>query len=142
MQNTVYRFATEFPARYFIPPAFRKQINMHWKLIWTGTFQNRFQEKPHAIHLYNEHNERVKNLVPKEKLLILDVTKNGGDWKELCEFLGVKEPPENILFPHANDTKDFARKIEKMNSIGWTVIFICSSILVVVVAYLLYFFLS
>jgi hypothetical protein len=140
MQNTVYRFSTEFPIRYFIKLVLRKMINMQWKLIWTGTFQNRFQEKQYAIHLYNQHNERVKKLVSKEKLLVLDVTKNGGRWKELCEFLEVEEPPENVPFPRVNDTKEMEEIIQKINRLVWAVIFIGTSILVAVVACLMYFF--
>ena len=110
---------------------------MIWKLVWTGTFQNRFEDKEYAIDVFNQHNERVKKLVPKEKLLVLDVTKNGGRWKELCEFLDVEEPPESIPFPRVNDTKEFQGRIRMLNLFGWIVIFIGSSILVAVVARLM-----
>ena len=142
MRNTVYRVSTEFPVRYFIPPAFRKTVDMQWKLIWGGTFQNRFEDKNFAIDIYNRHNERVKELVPKEKLLVFDVTKKGESWKELCEFLEVEEPPENTPFPRANDTKEAAGKIRMVNIVGWTVIFIGTSIFIGAVAYLIPFFSS
>ena len=137
IRNTIYRVSTEFPIRYFIPPAFRETIKMQKELVWGGTFQNRLEHKDYAIHLYNQHNERVQKLVPKEKLLVLDITKNGGRWKELCEFLEIEEPPENISFPFTNDSNESNEKIQKLNRFAWTVIFIGISIFLVVIAYLL-----
>ncbi|CAF1462875.1 unnamed protein product [Adineta steineri] len=141
MRNTVYRVPTEFSNSYFLPGAFRRMINMHTKLVWAGTFQNRFEDKDYAINVYNQHNERVKKLVPKEKLLVLDVTKGEGRWKELCEFLEVEEPSENIPFPRVNDTKEMEEKLKKLNRIRWTMMLSGPSVLVAVVACLMYFFL-
>ncbi|XP_031562630.1 uncharacterized protein LOC116298352 [Actinia tenebrosa] len=51
------------------------------------------------IHIkrYQLHNQRVQQIIPKDKLLVFNV-KQG--WKPLCEFLGRKVPDEQ--FPRAN----------------------------------------
>lgn len=59
--------------------------------------------KENIIACYNEHNRLVEEKCPKDKLLVFDVTQG---WAPLCEFLN-KPIPENIPFPHANDTKEF-----------------------------------
>ncbi|RYP25033.1 hypothetical protein DL767_008502 [Monosporascus sp. MG133] len=50
------------------------------------------------------HNNWVRSIVPKEKLLEM---KLGDGWAPLCEFLGVPVPDEP--FPRANDTDAAAR---------------------------------
>jgi hypothetical protein len=54
---------------------------------------------PIGPQLYNHHNQRVRDLVPKERLLEYNV-KEG--WKPLCTFLGVKVPDEP--FPRLNES--------------------------------------
>lgn len=73
------------------------------RLIWQGTFNDRFLEKDEAIAIYQRHNEEVKQFVPPEKLLVYDV-KQG--WEPLCAFLGVPTP-SNTPFPHLNDRESF-----------------------------------
>ena len=70
------------------------------------TFEGRFEDKSHAIEVFNRHNEEVKRRVPEEQLLVYEV-KQG--WGPLCEFLGVEEPDN--LFPHVNDTAEIQRLI-------------------------------
>ena len=53
---------------------------------------------------YQEHNEGVRRVVPKENLLEFNV-KQG--WGPLCEFLG-KDVPD-VPFPHVNDRAEFRR---------------------------------
>ncbi len=47
--------------------------------------------KENAIRVFNEHNEKVRQTVPAEKLLVYDI-KEG--WGPLCAFLGVPVPEE------------------------------------------------
>jgi len=47
---------------------------------------------------YNAHNARIREIVPKDRLLIIENHKEG--WKPLCEFLG--KPVPNTAFPHIN----------------------------------------
>lgn len=56
------------------------------KIIWSGTFDNRFLNRSYKIEKINNHNKKVKERVSKDRLLLFDV-KQG--WKPLCEFLNV-----------------------------------------------------
>jgi hypothetical protein len=132
MRNTIYRFFTDFPVRFIAPRALR---SMGWKLVWTGTFNNRFADKEYAIDVYNKHNERVQQIVPKDRLLVLDVTKNGR-WDELCQFLEVPVP--DVPFPRSHETKDAEKMLKKMNKMGWTMI-IGASVVVALVGVGLYY---
>jgi len=51
---------------------------------------------------YRKHNERVRAIAPKEKLLEYQVQQG---WEPLCAFLG-KEVPE-VEFPRADDWKEY-----------------------------------
>ena len=59
------------------------------RLIWDGTFEGRFEDKPHAVEVFNRHNEEVQGSVPPDRLLVYEV-KEG--WGPLCSFLGVPVP--------------------------------------------------
>ncbi|GJJ06786.1 hypothetical protein Clacol_000982 [Clathrus columnatus] len=52
------------------------------------------------------HNERIKKLIPAEKLLIYDISQG---WDPLCKYLGVSKPDEP--FPHENETAMFIERI-------------------------------
>ena len=127
--------STAFPGSYTLPRLLKQML---WKLIWTGTFQNRFADKEFAINVYHRHNARVQQVVPKDQLLTLDITKNGGEWKNLCEFLNVPVP--DVPFPHSNDTDEFERRIEYSNKIAWCIIIVGSSILAAGLGSLIYFY--
>ncbi len=71
-------------------------------LIWNGTFGGRFEDKAHALSVFERHNAAVKAQVPPERLLVFDV-KEG--WEPLCRHLGVPVPDQP--FPHLNDTESF-----------------------------------
>lgn len=74
-------------------------------VIWEGTFGGRFEDRQHAIGVFERHVEEVKRRVPAEKLLVYEV-KDG--WGPLCAFLGV-EVPKRKPFPRSNDMADFRR---------------------------------
>ena len=80
---------------------------MNGEMIWRGTFDGRFEDRQHAIEVYERHNEEVRRHVPAERLLIYEV-KQG--WDPLCEFLEVPVPDEP--FPRLNDTQEFRRRIQ------------------------------
>jgi hypothetical protein len=75
------------------------------RLIWEDTFGGNFEDRQHAIEVFERHNEEVKRCVTAERLLVYEI-KEG--WGPLCEFLGVEEPEKP--FPHLNDTHT-ARKV-------------------------------
>jgi hypothetical protein len=85
-----------------IRPGVAEIVSMVNRLIWQGTFQQRFEDKEYALSVFNQHNEEVKNYVPPEKLLVYSV-KEG--WEPLCAFLGVPVP--DVPFPHLNDRENF-----------------------------------
>ncbi len=68
-------------------------------VIWGTTFSGRFEDREHAIGVFNRHNEEVKRYVPSDRLLVYEV-KDG--WEPLCEFLDV-EIPGGTPFPFLND---------------------------------------
>ena len=80
---------------------------------WNGTFDGRFEDKPHAIEVLERHNEEVKRRVPPERLLVYEV-KEG--WGPLCEFLGVPDPDEP--FPHLNDAAEMRRGIRVLRALS------------------------
>lgn len=86
------------------------------EIIWRGTFDGRFEDKPYAMEVFERHNEEVKRRVPPERLLIYEV-KEG--WGPLCEFLGVEIPDEP--FPHLNDTADMRRVVWILRAISFVV---------------------
>ena len=59
------------------------------------------------------HNDRVRSVVPPEKLLIYNV-KQG--WKPLCDFLGCEIP--NLEFPHENIRGELANTALKKTRLG------------------------
>lgn len=96
-------------ASWLVPPVrnIKRSVGIVDDLAWRTTFGGRFEDREHAISVFEEWNEEVKRRVPPEKLLVYDV-KEG--WGPLCEFLGV-EAPEGEPFPHLNDTRIFRTRV-------------------------------
>jgi hypothetical protein len=63
--------------------------------------------------VYREHNERVRAVIPRDKLLVINV-KQG--WKPLCEFLGVEVP--DVPFPRANVNSEDIRHFINSSNFG------------------------
>ena len=70
--------------------------------VWQKDFEGRFGDKAYALAAYRAHNERVKQLIPKERLLVYEVSEG---WEPLCAFLGVPVPEKP--FPRLNDRLSF-----------------------------------
>jgi hypothetical protein len=83
-----------------IIPFFRNMNRMVKSAVWDRLFDGRFEDREHAISVFNEHIAEVKRTVPKDKLLVFAV-RDG--WVPLCDFLGVPIPETE--FPHVNDRK-------------------------------------
>ena len=90
--------------------------NMAEEIIWDGTFDGRFEDRRHAIEVFDRHNEEVRRRVPGERLLVYEV-KEG--WGPLCEFLGVEEPDEP--FPRLNDKAEMRRRIRILRALSLAV---------------------
>ena len=69
------------------------------KAIWEGTFQNKLEDKDHAIAVFNSHIEEVRQVVARERLLIFEA-KYG--WEPLCSFLDVPVPVDKP-YPHKHE---------------------------------------
>lgn len=61
---------------------------------------------------YERHYDMVRRIVPKEKLLELDLSKLG--WESLCAFLG-KDVPRDTPFPRANESRVFRNQFRKLH---------------------------
>jgi len=72
------------------------------RLINDQTFGGRFEDREHAIGVYERHNEAVQREIPKERRLVFDVAQG---WDPLCAFLAVEVPHEP--FPRVNSTDEF-----------------------------------
>jgi len=75
------------------------------KLIGERTFNNDFSEA-HMIAVYERHNEEVKRVIPKDRLLVFEA-KDG--WEKLCPFLGVPIPDKP--YPNMNTTEEFQTRV-------------------------------
>lgn len=100
--NTIYQ--SSHPG-FFVSLLFPKLARfsaMTKKIVWKGTFDDRFNDKGYAIRVYEKHVEEVRKVVPAENLLEFSV-KEG--WKPLCQFLEVPVP--HGAFPNVNDQQEF-----------------------------------
>ena len=78
------------------------------------------------IELYHRHNAFVREVVPKDRMLELDLKRG---YEPLCEFLNVPVPTDErgnkVDFPHANDTETMQRGFKYASIIGcaiWCVV--------------------
>lgn len=83
------------------------------KMIWTGTFDDRFSDREHAIDVFERHNEEVRRTVPADRLLEYQP---GDGWQPLCDFLGAEVPEED--FPRANDTASLEGLAQRVRTEG------------------------
>jgi hypothetical protein len=84
---------------------------MHDRVIWSGTFSGRIEDRAHAKHVFEEHNAEVKRSVPTDRLLVYEP---GDGWEPLCAFLGVAVPDEP--YPHSNSSEDFGREMSRLGT--------------------------
>lgn len=79
-----------------------KSILLNNKSIWGRLFDGKFKNKEHALRIYEEHSEKVKQEIPEDRLLIFQVNEG---WEPLCKFLRVDVP--ETPFPRTNKKEDF-----------------------------------
>jgi hypothetical protein len=70
--------------------------------------------KENVIKRFKEHNQRVIDTCPKDKLLVFEVTQG---WEPLCKFLDLPVPDEP--FPNVNDTAHFKGIVRSMSMMGY-----------------------
>lgn len=73
------------------PPHYIRCANMARKIAMDGTFggPKNMRDKDAICKIFNEHVEYVKNKVPADRLLVLEL---GAGWEPLCAFLGKPVP--------------------------------------------------
>jgi hypothetical protein len=108
MSDTIYQ-PMKSPAPDGVPEIARLQNEMVRKAILAETFDNRFEDKAHAIEVFKRHNQAVRDAIDPARLLVFDV-RDG--WSPLCRFLGVPIPDEP--FPRLNDTATTQAMIRMM----------------------------
>jgi hypothetical protein len=110
-RRTIYHVRSTFPG-WVTPfvPRIRHLLRMLDRLIWDGTFDGRFEDRNHAIDVFNRHNTEARRSVPPDRLLVYEVREG---WGPLCSFLGVPVP-EGRPFPHLNDAEEFRSRIRRM----------------------------
>lgn len=99
--DTIYQ-PMKSPAPDGVPELVRLQSEMARKAILSETFDNRFEDKAHAIEVFQKHNQAVRDAIDPARLLVFDVREG---WGPLCAFLEVPVPDEP--FPRLNDTATF-----------------------------------
>ena len=120
-RKTIYEVqrATESPsyalASLLVPRMrqMRRAARIVGTLAWRDLFGERFEDREHAIAVFERSNEEVRRRVPDAKLLVYEV-KEG--WKPLCEFLGVEVPEKP--FPRLNDTREFRRGVRAIRALS------------------------
>ncbi|MDP6705377.1 MAG: sulfotransferase [Alphaproteobacteria bacterium] len=83
-------------------PAVLERRRMARNIILERTFGGRFEDRAHAIAVYEEHQAEVRAEIAPERLLVYEV-RDG--WEPLCEFLG--RPVPDTPFPNINSTTEF-----------------------------------
>lgn len=123
VKGTIYEISNNIPPIIMLlVPRARHIMTMIQRLIWGEVFDGRFEEKQHAIDVYNKNVADVIANVPKDRLLVHS-SKEG--WQPLCEFLD--KPIPDQPYPHSNEGKMFKRVIlvlKMLNILPWAVLLI------------------
>jgi hypothetical protein len=83
-------------------------------IVWGGLFGGRFADKDHALAVFHQHAERVRQVVDEERLLVFQATDG---WEPLCRFLDVPIP--DGPFPHLNEAASMQRVRRALTLLRW-----------------------
>lgn len=108
MIETIYQ-PMKSPAPDGVSDLIRLQNEMVRKSILSETFDNRFEDKAHALEVFERHTKEVCDAIEPARLLVFDVREG---WAPLCRFLEVPVPDEP--FPRLNDTASTKAMIQLM----------------------------
>jgi hypothetical protein len=103
MRQTIFEALTQ--SRDKIPERVAVHRRMTTTLVLEHVFHGRFEDSSYVRSVYRDHNDRVRDEVHAERLLVF---KTGDGWGPLCRFLGVDDPA--TAFPHANSSAEFRRQ--------------------------------
>jgi hypothetical protein len=111
VRETLWEIDQALP--WWFPPSI---LRMHEEVIWQARFGGRFLDRDHAIAVYRIHMQQVRDTVPADRLLELEV---GQGWEPLCRFLDCPVPAEP--YPRLNDRRLFRRLIRALRVAQWAV---------------------
>lgn len=101
-----------YPTRTMFPGWLKKLVpftqgwlDMTDALVWSGTFDGRFEDRSYAVGVFEEHTKTVQARCEPGRLLVFEVADG---WQPLCDFLGVPVP--DGPFPHLNDSASLRRR--------------------------------
>lgn len=85
-------------------------------------------EPKDSVAIYHRHNEWVRKIVPKDRLLEFNPAQG---WEPLCDFLGVPAPRDAagkiMAYPRTNDTAQYRKMCRFLMLIGllsWLISFL------------------
>lgn len=111
VHDTIYQFVKQEPSgEDALTTRLRPVLQ---RMIWDGTFDGRFEDRAHAVEVFERHNERVRRDVPEQRLLEFRVEQG---WEPLCRFLDAEVPAEP--FPHVNDAASIHELLDRVRSEG------------------------
>ena len=113
IMTTIYQARRQFVIRLtrVFPPLYHF-MNAMERAVWQGVFQNKVEDKDHAIEIFQNHIEEVKHIVPPERLLVFEARQG---WEPLCSFLQVPLPVDKP-YPHRHKG-DLVRALLKYTGI-------------------------
>lgn len=114
-RSTIYRVVPSVPAWLaMLVPHVRRANDMVNRTVWHCIFDGRFEDREHALQVYRENAERVRRVVPTERLLTFEA-KQG--WEPLCAFLGVPTP--DAPYPHTNEAREIQLAVRVLGLLRW-----------------------
>ena len=105
--ETIYRVIST--AKQSDDPVVRERLRMADRIVFQNTFDDRFEDRVHAIGVFERHVEEVKKTIPTERLLVYEL---GSGWEPICDFLGVDVPEGD--FPHVNPRGNFEAMVRSL----------------------------
>lgn len=97
IMTTFYQARRAFVVRMTgILPVLHQFLTAMESSLWQRIFQNKLEDKQHAVKVFKKHIDEVTRFVPAERLLVFEA-KQG--WEPLCSFLNVPVPVDKP-YPH------------------------------------------
>jgi hypothetical protein len=128
-RKTIYALGNSVPLIIsLLVPRARNIMAMVQRLVWQGVFDGRFENREHAIEVYNKNVEEVIAHVPNDRLLVHSA-KEG--WEPLCTFLDLPIPDQP--YPHSNESSVIRRGVRVLNIINifsWSLLVVGLGILI------------
>jgi len=104
--DTIYQAMRDADSRD-LPPAVSAQARMAREIVLERTFGGRFEDRAHAIGVYERHNQSVREAIAPERLLVYEAAQG---WEPLARFLGCPVPDEP--FPRVNTREQFQNRFQ------------------------------